>query len=193
MDDLLKSNEEYLEETCSVCGRRLTKYGNKQLKDGILCRSCAIFSSPFLRDEDFAEMTVEDVKKHLEYRRENAHKLESFKKSVTVEGRYDLYIDEESRNMVFSKKRDLLKENPDIIPLDSIKEMSIIEEQYLKEDGVDVLMELELDSDEVKHVGFRINEFPGINNKTEEYRKTCETADAYLKAIIAVADMEEVL
>ena len=192
MDDLLKSNEEYLEETCSVCGRRLTKYGNKQLKDGILCRSCAIFSSPFLRDEDFAEMTVEDVKKHLEYRRENAHKLESFKKSVTVEGRYDLYIDEESRNMVFSKKRDLLKENPDIIPLDSIKEMSIIEEQYLKEDGVDVLMELELDHEEVKHVGFRINEFPGINNQTEEYRKTCETADAYLKAIVAVTDMEEV-
>ena len=133
------------------------------------------------------------MKKHLEYRRENAHRLESFKKTVTVEGRYDLYIDKENKNMVFSKKRDLLKENPDIIPLDSIKEMSIIEEQYLKEDGVDVLMELVLDNDEVKHVGFRINEFPGINNKTEEYKKTCETADEYLKAIIAVADMEEVL
>ena len=193
MDDLLKNNEEYLEETCSVCGRRLTKYGNKQLKDGILCRTCAILSSPFLREEDFAEKTVEDMKKHLEYRRENAHRLESFKKTVTVEGRYDLYIDEENKNMVFSKKRDLLKENPDIISLDSIKEMSIIEEQYLKEDGVDVLMELVLDNDEVKHVGFRINEFPGINNKTEEYKKTCETAEAYLKAIIAVADMEEVL
>ena len=193
MEDLMKNNEDDLEETCSVCGRHLTKYGNKKLKDGILCRTCAIFSSPFLRDEDFAEMTVEDVKKHLDYRRENAHKLENFKKSVTVEGRYDLYIDEENKNMVFSKKRDLLKENPDIIPLDSIKELSVVEEQYLKEDGVDVLMELELDNEEVKHIGFRINEFPGINNKTEEYKKTCETAEAYLKAIIAVADMEEVL
>ena len=193
MDDLLKNNEEYLEETCSVCGRRLTKYGNKQLKDGILCRTCAIFSSPFLRDEDFAERSVEDMKKHLDYRRENAHKLESFKKSVTVEGRYTLYVDEENRNMIFSKKQDLLKENPDIISLDSIREMSVVEEQYLKEDGVDVLMELELENDEVKHVGFRINEFPGINSKTEEYRKTCETADEYLKAIIAVTDMEEVL
>ena len=178
MDDLLKNNEEYLEETCPVCGRRLTKYGNKQLKDGILCRTCAIFSSPFLRDEDFAERTVDDMKKHLDYRRENAHKLESFKKGVTVEGRYTLCVDEE---------------NPDIISLDSIREMSVVEEQYLKEDGVDVLMELELDNDEVKHVGFRINEFPGINSKTEEYRKTCETADEYLKAIIAVTDMEEVL
>lgn len=192
MEDLLKNNEEYLDETCSVCGRRLTKYGNKRLKDGILCRTCAIFSSPFLRKEDFAQMTVEDMKKHLDYRRENARKLENFKKSVTVEGRYDLYIDEEERCLVFSKKRDLLKENPDIIPLDSIREISIVEEQYLKEDGVDVLMELELDHEEVKHVGFRINEFPGINNQTEEYRKTCETADAYLKAIVAVTDMEEV-
>jgi hypothetical protein len=193
MDDLLKNKEEYLDETCSVCGRRLTKYGNKQLKDGILCRTCAILSSPFLRDEDFAEKTVEDMKKHLEYRRENAHKLENFKKSVTVEGRYDLYIDEENQSMVFSKRRDLLKENPDIIPLSSIREMSIIEEQYLKENGVDVLMELELDSEEVKHIGIRINEFPGINNQTEDYKKTCDTADAYLQAIASATDMEEVL
>ena len=135
MDDLLKNNEEYLEETCSVCGRRLTKYGNKQLKDGVLCRTCAIFSSPFLRDEDFAERTVEDMKKHLDYRRENAHRLESFKKGVTVEGRYTLCVDEENRNMIFSKKQDLLKENPDIISLDSIREMSVVEEQYLKEDS----------------------------------------------------------
>ena len=193
MEDLLRNNEEYLEETCSVCGRRLTQYGNKQLKDGILCRYCAALSSPFLRDEDFAEMTVEDMKKHLQYRGENREKLEGFHKSRSVEGRYDLYIDDDARCMILSKRKDLLKENPDIISLGDIREMSIIEQQYLLEDGVDLFFEMGLDHEELKKVRFRINEFPGINNQTAEYQKTCEIAAAYIETIAAAADMEEVI
>lgn len=193
MEDLLKNNEEYLEETCSVCGKRLTQYGNKQLKDGILCRYCAALSSPFLREEDFAEKTVEDMKKHLQYRGENMKKLEAFNKTRSVEGRYNLYIDEDAKELMFSKRRDLKKENPDLIPFADIREMSIIEQQYLEEDGVDLFFEMDLDHEELKKIRFRINEFPGINSKTVEYEKTCEIAAAYIETIAAVADMEEVL
>ena len=85
------------------------------------------------------------------------------------------------------------KENPDIIPFDDIEEINIVEEQYLEEDGVDVMFEVKLQNPEINTMYFRVNEFPGINNKTEEYRKASDTAENYLKAISEDIDFEEVL
>ena len=193
METLLKSMDEFLDEKCSVCGRQLTKSGNKILKDGYLCRTCAKMSSPWLSDEDFKEKTVEDMKRHLDYRRSNYEKLKDFVDSKVIEGKYSLHLDEEKKELYFAKHRDLERENPDIIPFGDIEEISIVEEQYLKEDGVDVMFEVKLNNDEIKKMYFRVNEFPGINNKTEEYTRTCQIADDYLKALVDELDMEEVL
>ena len=191
--DLLKNQEEFLDEKCSVCGSRLTKYGSKKLKDGILCRNCEKMSSPWLTDDDYANKTVEDMKKHLQYRSENFKKLDEFVKSKVVEGKYDLCIDEDHKQLYFSKRKDVKKENPDIIPFDDIEEINIVEEQYLNEDGVDVMFEVKLHNPQINSMYFRVNEFPGINNKTEEYKKASDTAQNYLNALLEDIDFEEVL
>lgn len=193
MEELLKNREEFLDEKCSLCGRKLTRYGNKTLKDGILCRVCAKVSSPWLSDEDFTERTVDDMKKHIEYRARNHAKLDSFVRSRVVEGKYSLNLDEENRQLYFSKRKDVKRENPDIIPFDDVEEINIVEEQYLNEDGVDVMFEVKLKNDEISRMYFRVNEFPGINTKTEEYEKASKTAEDYLKTLCEEIEFEQVL
>lgn len=192
MEDLLKNREEFLDETCSLCGRQLTKYGNKKLKDGTLCRICAKVSSPWLSDEDFSRKTVEDMRKHIIYRGQNLAKLDTFVCSKVVEGKYSLYLDEENRQLYFAKKKDVKRENPDIIPFDDVEEISIVEEKYLNEDAADLMFEVKLNNDELSRMYFRVNEFPGINTQSEEYAKTSELADNYLKALMEDMDFEEV-
>ena len=94
--------------------------------------------------------------------------------------------------MYFAKKKDVKRENPDIIPFDDIEEISIVEEKYLNEDAADLMFEVKLNNDELSRVYFRVNEFPGINTQSEEYAKTSELADNYLKALMEDMDFEEV-
>lgn len=193
MEKLIKNPEGFLNENCSVCGKRLTKFGNKTLKDGLLCRNCAKMSSSWLSDDDFAQKSTHDMKKHLDYRRNNYLRLDDFVVSKTVEGKYKLYLDETNRQLYFSRKKDVKKENPDIVPFNDIKEISIVEQQYLDEDGVDLMFEMLVDNDQFNKMSFRINEFPGIDINSEEFVKTSKIADNYLKAIVEDIDMEEVL
>ena len=79
MEKLIKNPEGYLDEKCSVCGKRLTKFGNRILKDGLLCRNCAKMASSWLSDDDYAQRSGEDMKRHLDYRRDNFKKLDNFK------------------------------------------------------------------------------------------------------------------
>ena len=67
MDNTLLQ-ENGFQRTCSVCGNKLTRYGSKILKDGILCRNCAKLASEWLDNVDYAEKTVEQLKEHLAYR-----------------------------------------------------------------------------------------------------------------------------
>ena len=193
MEKILKNPEGFLEEKCAVCGKRLTKFGNKTLKDGLLCRNCAKMSSSWLTDEDFLKKSGEDMKKHMDYRRNNLLKLDDFVTSKTIDGKYKLCIDDKNRQLYFSKKKDVKKENPDIIPFNDIQEVSVVEQQYLDEEGVDLMFEVLLNNNQINKMSFRINEFPGINIASEEFAKTSKTADNYLRAIVDDIDMEEVL
>ena len=84
-------------EKCSICNEQLTDYGNKQLKDGVLCRNCVKLASEWLSDEDYKKRSVKDIKKHLKYREDNLKKLEAFKTSREVKGKYTLYIHDGGR------------------------------------------------------------------------------------------------
>ena len=193
MEKLIKNPEGYLDEKCSVCGKRLTKFGNRILKDGLLCRNCAKMASSWLSDDDYAQRSGEDMKRHLDYRRDNFKKLDNFITSKTVDGKYKLCLDETNRQLYFSKKKDVKKENPDIIPFKDIEEISVVEQQYLDEDGVDLMFEVLLNNDQINKMYFRVNEFPGINTASDEFKETNEIANNYLKAIVEDIDMEEVM
>lgn len=176
---------------CSVCGEDLTKFGNKELKDGILCRNCVKLASAWLTDEDYKEKTVEQMKKHLEYRKKNLEKLESFKKSRVIDGKYSLYIDDENGNFLISKRKDLKKDNPDVMTLDSIQEITVSEEKYPDGEGMDVYFEAKVDGDEFNTVRLRVNEFPGALRDSDEFRNAEKLALDYLDAL-ASDDFEEV-
>lgn len=176
---------------CSVCGEDLTKFGNKELKDGILCRNCVKLASPWLTDEEYREMSVEQMKKHLEYREKNLAKLESFVKSRKVEGKYSLYIDDENGNFLISKKKDLKKDNPDVMPLEGIQEITVSEEKYPDGEGTDVYFETKLEGGEFSTVRLRVNEFPGALRDSDEFREAEKLALDYLDAL-ASDDFEEV-
>ena len=178
-------------ERCSVCNEELTNYGSKQLKDGILCRNCAKLASSWLEDDDYLLKSVKDMKKHLKYREDNLKKLEGFKPSREVDGKYSLYIDDDNKQFIISKKKDFVKDNADVIDLKDIDEMSVYEQQYLKEDGVDIFFEAKLNNPELNKVHFRVNEFPGINQKTDEYKQASEIAVKYIDALMD-KDFEEV-
>jgi len=179
-------------ERCSICGEELTKFGNRQLKDGVMCRNCVKLASSWLSEEDYRNRTVEEMKKHLKYREENLEKLAKFKKDRCVEGKYSLYIDDEKKEFVLSKRKDMKKENPDIIPLDAVTEMSVTEEPYKEGEGVNIFFEAVLENEELNTVRLRVNEFPGMTKDDEEYPKVCDTALAYLDALADKEVFEEV-
>lgn len=177
-------------ERCSVCNEELTKFGNKELKDGVLCRNCVKLASEWLTDEDYKNRTVEQIKKHLAYREENLKKLDGFNKSKVVEGKYSVYIDEDNKNFMISKRKDLKKDNPDILPLDSIEEITVTDEKYLDSDGRDIYFEAKLNNDEINTIKFRVNEFPGVEG--EDVDLANRTALAYLDALADEEYFEEV-
>ena len=189
VNSLLANKEAFTEEECSICGKKLTQFGNKKLKDGILCRTCAKISSRWLSDEDYENRSVEDMQKHLQYRKANLEKLNSFKTDKSVEGKFNLLIDRNKKQFLLSKRLDYIKENPDLIPFDDIEEISIIEENYFDDEGKDIFFEIKLNNDEINKIRFRINEFPGIEENSDEYKKANDLAFVYLNGLIDEEDI----
>ena len=184
-------HKDYEEAACSLCGEKLTRYGNKLLKDGILCRNCAKLASPWLSSEDYKNLSIEDMKRHMAYREANKEKLEHFLSEKTVEGKYSLYLDETNGQFMISKRKDPIKANADVIPFSAIEEMNIIEEDYLDEEAGDIRFEMKLNGGEIGHLSFRVNEFPGLVKDTEEYEKAKQKAFEYLDALIQTDAFEE--
>lgn len=171
------------ENICSICGETLTKFGNKKLSDGIVCRNCVKKASSWLNDDDYAKRTIEDFRKHLEYRTENMKKLEDFKEERKVEGKYSLYLDEDNREFVISKRKDFRKDNADVLSYEQIQELSIFEQPYPEtEDSVDLCMDIKLNNPEIDNIYFRVNEFPGLIKDSAEYKETLDQAFRYYDA-----------
>lgn len=191
MNDLL-INKDHIDEVCSVCGRKLTRYGNKKLKDGILCRTCVAISSSWYTDDIFLNKTIDDIKKHIKYRKNNHKLLNDFNKDIVVEGKYSLYIDEDNKKFLFSKNNDFNKENPDIFSLNEIEEIRIVEEDYINENGVDLLFEMDLNNKEIENISFRINEFPNIEKNSEEHNKSSKLSEEFIETINKSINLKEV-
>ncbi|MBR0137650.1 MAG: DUF4428 domain-containing protein [Erysipelotrichaceae bacterium] len=177
----VEQNEETV-ATCSVCGKKLTRYGSKKLKDGVLCRNCAKLASDWLDNEDFARMSVDQIKDHLAYCQENLARIEQFKGLQVVEGKYSLYVDDSKREFVISKRDDLVKANADVFSLDQIKNMRIIERKYRQKEGSDIFVELIMDHPQFDNVRFQVNEFNCLSKDSAEYGLAVQLAYKYINA-----------
>ena len=184
--------DEKKESTCAVCGRELTAYGSKALKDGMICRYCRKKLSEWLSDEILAEMTVEDIKAHLEYRDKNREALEAFTPEYLAGGKYKLYTDAADDAFLISKKKDFVSANADLLKLSAIKEVRVYslvnqvqstdadsadskdndsDSESTAQNIGDVMMDIDMEEGEIKNLSFRINEFPGLDTDSEEFGK----------------------
>ena len=138
------------ENTCCLCGEPLSRYGNKKIKDGMLCRNCIKAASPWLSDEDYEKLTLEEYKEHLAYREANLEKVKAFKDEKSVEGKYALHLDEGKKEFLISKRKDFVKENADVVSFDDIREIAIYEEPYDNTEDVDICFDMKLNNQQIK-------------------------------------------
>ena len=185
MDKVLLTESKDSEVTCSVCSKKLTRYGSKKLQDGILCRNCVKLASSWYDDKDYAAKTVEQIKEHLQYREANKEKLGNFKAEKAVDGKYSLYVDDNARQFVISKRENLTKENADVFDYDQITNLRIIERKYRNRDGSDIVVEVKLNHPQFERLRFRANEFTALNRESEEYKQAVELAYKYVNALSA--------
>ncbi|MCR5066434.1 MAG: hypothetical protein K6A14_00035 [Erysipelotrichaceae bacterium] len=169
---------------CSLCHEPLTPYGSLVCAEGTICRNCAALLSPFLTKEEVAEMNLQQLNEHIEYRKANAEALKNLKISKVIDGKYDLYRDEEGKNILFVKGKDATAENPDIIPLSAIDKMQITR-QYNKKDAnyVDIFVKVYLNDFRFKCVEFMTNTFPKTDVNVEAYKEAMDLAYEYLNKI----------
>ena len=178
------------ENICSVCGKPLSRYGNRKLKDGAVCRNCIKPASEWLDDSDYERMSVADFVRHLDYRKENEEKVNSFEPDKTIEGKYTLYLSSTGKDFLFSKRKDYKKSNPDVIAFDDITEINIFEEKYLDTEDVDICFNVKLNNDQIDNIYFRVNEFPGLVRDSKEHQEAIDLAMKYLEGFENEEDMD---
>ncbi|MCR5793712.1 MAG: DUF4428 domain-containing protein [Solobacterium sp.] len=119
---------------CDICGNKLGILGNTKVEDGQLCKECGGKLSPYFRPR---HQTLENVKKHLNYREQNQQALASFKPDKVYGNGKKIYVDTAGRRFAVSRSSDLLKNNADIISFDDVQKIArdIVEDrdEILKE------------------------------------------------------------
>lgn len=168
---------EALRQDCIICHNPLSLYGSVSIKNGVMCRDCVKKISPFLSEKALAEMNLEEVQQHLDYRRNNQEMLSKKKMEKLIEGAYSLFVDENREFLALSKRDDLTKENADLIPVKDIRNVEITRSyQADKENNVDINLFITLDNPQLKSIRVRINPFSNIARDSEEYYDTMKKA-----------------
>lgn len=103
---------------CSICGDKIGLLGNRKLDDGNMCKSCAAKLSPFFSDRRHS--TVEDIKKQLAYREENKKVVAQFHTTLSFGEDPKILIDEDKKQFVVTRARNLVEANPDVIDFSMI-------------------------------------------------------------------------
>ena len=156
---------------CAVCGEELTPFGSREIADGLICRNCAKKLSEWLSEETLAAMTAEEVIAHLEYRRINRDMLEGFIPAKSAGGKYKLYIDEANESFLISRKRDFVSANADLLKLAAVEKVRSYVSVDAEQNCGDVMTDIDMAEGEIRHLSFRVNEFPGLEADSEEFEK----------------------
>lgn len=112
-----------MKKNCAVCKDKASILTRIRLNDGFLCSDCAKKCSEHL--DDYDEITAEEIKKHLVYRKrnKNSQMLNEFKATKTL-GDYEiLKIDEKHQTWLLDTGKRLKNENPDVFYLSQITDV----------------------------------------------------------------------
>ena len=173
----------FIELNCDLCHFKLTPYGSKVLKDGIICRSCAEELSKWLTDKQLKQLSLQDIENHLQYRTKNLEHIKNFKFEKVIKGRYSLYIDSENREFVISKAMDLVADNSDVIRADSIESIQI-QKVNNENNCCDIFVNINLINSEITSLSFKVNQFSAIEFNSDIYNDTINQAILLVDTII---------
>ena len=168
-----------MDKKCSICGGNLTEFGNRNIKNGIVCRYCVKKASPWLSDDDYLKRDVKAFIKHLKYREKNQAKVDAFEPERTISGKYSLYLNRDKGEFVISKRKDYKKDNADVLLYKDIKELTVYEQKD-PTGNYNIYMDVRLKNKELDDVCFRVNEFPGLDRESKEYKIAMDKAYEYI-------------
>lgn len=104
---------------CAICGEDIGLLGNRKLADGNLCKNCAAKLSPFMTDRK--QSTVEEIRRHLAYREQNARVLLGVKPTnVFGHGHTKVYIDANQGLFFVTSHNNYIPHNPDVISVSQV-------------------------------------------------------------------------
>lgn len=169
---------------CMICHEPLSRYGNKAIKDGMICRNCVKLLSPWLSDEEIAVKDTNGIREHLARREENRKDVRDFLTTRKTEGHYSILFDDTKDRFIITRKKDIRRENSDVISKKDITSLLIREVPYKNSwQTVDVLFEAEVAGKDFAKVSFPVNEFPGVMKNTDEYKAAILKANEYLQSL----------
>ena len=107
---------------CDICHEKIGLLGNRKVEDGNVCKDCAAKLSPFMSGR--RHTTLEDIKKHLEYREQNKQAVAQFNPSMVLGNATKVYIDQNNGCFAVTRDKDWRSKNPDIIPLNQVSSVN---------------------------------------------------------------------
>ena len=90
---------------CMICHEPLSRYGNKAIKDGMICRNCVKLLSPWLSDEEIAVKDTNGIREHLARREENRKDVRDFLTTRKTEGHYSILFDDTKDRFIITRKK----------------------------------------------------------------------------------------
>lgn len=108
---------------CDICGGEIKLLGNRKLEDGNLCKNCASKLSPWF--DDRRHTTIDGIREHLNYREANRTAVANFHPTRILGSNPKIMIDEDAGTFLVTRSTDWQKDNPDIIPLAQIADVTV--------------------------------------------------------------------
>lgn len=108
---------------CDICGEQIKFLGNRKVEDGNMCKNCAEKLSPWFSDR--RSSTLNEIKEQLADREANKARAAAFHADRTFGEMGRVMIDDASGQFVVLTSGRTLKDNPDVIGLDQIKDVKI--------------------------------------------------------------------
>lgn len=123
---------------CCICGEKIGLLGNRKLEDGDMCKNCASKLSPWFTERK--QSTKAEIEDQLAYREANWQAVQQFHVTDTFGNNQLVYLDVDAKKFLISSYRNYRDENPDVIDLSQITDVSLDiseREQELKFRGPD--------------------------------------------------------
>ncbi len=116
---------------CDICHEKISLLGNRKVEDGNVCKNCAAKLSPFMSGR--RHTTLEDIKRHLEYREQNKQAVAQFNPTMVLGNTTKVYIDQNNGCFAVTRDKDWRSKNPDIIPLNQVSSVNCDIQEHKKE------------------------------------------------------------